>query len=170
MLRKRVNELADQIARMQQDRIAELTAQIERTQQDLREAETAERAAEAARKNRPSAIFLRWLEEFWLILATVLGFAILATTILVWTRHRIIQNAMSDALAPRFAGTMNEQAYGDDSLISGAQTRPRQGGSVSRTAHSVAQWLSFPSSLTEQDFDHDIAKHVGADTKLRAAR
>lgn len=45
VLRKRVNELADKIARMHQERIAELTAQIERTQQDLRAAKAAERAA-----------------------------------------------------------------------------------------------------------------------------
>ena len=168
VLRKRVNELADQIARMHQERIAELTAQIERTQQDIRTAEAAERAAEAARKNRPWAIFLRWLEEFWLILSAVLAVAILATAVLAWRRHRIIRNAMLDALAPRLAGTIDEPAYGDDSLFSRPQTAARQASAAARAANWVDQSHVLPLILTEEDFDHDIAPRVAADTKRRA--
>jgi hypothetical protein len=165
VLRKRVNELADQVARMHQERIAELTAQIERTRQDLRTAEAAERAAEAARKNKPWAIFLRWLDEFWPILAAVLGVAILATAVLAWRRHRMIQNAMLAALAPRLSGTINEPAYGDDSLVSRPHTGSRQAGAAARAANWDDQSHALPLIPAEEDFDDDIALRVAGDTK-----
>ena len=72
VLQKRIDELSEQVQRMQQDRIAELTAQVERLQQDLLAVDAAQRAAEAARRDAPWPRFLRWLDEFWPILVAAL--------------------------------------------------------------------------------------------------
>ena len=91
VLQKRIDELSEQVQRMQQDRIAELTAQVERLQRDLRAVDAAQRAAEAARRDAPWPKFLRWLDEFWPILVAVFVLTALIASILVWRRRRIME-------------------------------------------------------------------------------
>jgi hypothetical protein len=162
VLGKRVIELMDQIERMQQKRIAELTAHVERLEQDLR-------AAEAARKNTPWAVFLRWLEDFWPILVAVPVVAALATGIFVWRRRRIMENAPSGGMTPRLAGmegTMSEQAYGDDSLFGGRQSVSSHGTAPRAAAANVGvDTLASHLSEPEEAFDRDIAQQVGRGAK-----
>lgn len=159
VLGKRVIELLEQVERMQQKRIAELTAQVERLEQDRR-------AADAARRDTPWAVFLRWLEEFWPILVAVPIVAALATGILVWRRRRILENAPSGGLTPWLTGTMSEQGYGDDSLFGGPQTVSSHGMVPPAAAANVGvDTLASHLSEPEDAFDRDIAQQAGSDAK-----
>ncbi len=170
VLQKRIDELSEQVQRMQQDRIAELTAQVERLQRDLRAVDAAQRAAEAARRDAPWARFLRWLDEFWPVLAAVFVLTALIAGILAWRRRRIMENALSSAVTSQLAGmpdTISEQAYGDDSLVIGTPTIPRRGPAVPRAAPSSAyiDTRASPSIVPEEDFELDITREAESDAK-----
>jgi hypothetical protein len=170
VLQKRIDELSEQVQRMQQDRIAELTAQVERLQRDLRAVDAAQRAAEAARRDAPWARFLRWLDEFWPVLAAVFVLTALIAGILAWRRRRTMENALSSAVTSQLAGTpdtISEQGYGDDSLVIGTPTIPRRGPAVPRAAPSSAyiDTRASPSIVPEEDFELDITREAESDAK-----
>ena len=144
---------------MQQDRIAALSAQVERLQQHLRTLDAAQRAAEAARGDAPWTPFLRWLDDFWEILAAGLV-VILAVGVLAWRRRHT---------TPRLAGLMDigEEAYGDDSMLLGTTTVPRHARSVPRAAaaSSGVDAQASRASAPEKDFELDIVQHPASDSK-----
>ena len=165
MLQKRIDELAEQVQRMQQDRIAELTAQVERLQQDLRAMDAAQRAAEAARRDAPRARFSRWLDEFGPIIVAALVLIALVAGVLGWRRRRLMEDALSGAVKSQLAGmpdTLDEHAYGDDSLLVDTPTVPRRGPAVPRSAATSAHVDTRAShpNLPEEDFELDITREA----------
>ena len=156
VLQKRIDELSEQILRMQQDRIAKLSAEVERLQQQLRAGDAAQRAAEAARRDAPWAAFLRWLDQFREILAAGLV-VILAAGVLVWRRRH---------MPPRLAGLadIGEEAYGDDSMLIGSPTVPRTVPRAAAANFGVDTQASHVSA-PEKDFELDIVQHPKIDHK-----
>jgi hypothetical protein len=164
VLRQRVAQLSEQVERMQQDRIAVLTAQVERLRQDLGAMESAQLAADTARRSEPSAVILRWFEDYWSALLAVLAVATMATGYWVWRRRQGARYRLSGHRMPHAsddAGILREVANGEDSLFAHplpfARRVPlRQATTAKPDGDPLATKLNEP----EQAFELDLAREA----------
>jgi pilus assembly protein FimV len=86
VLRKRVEELTLLVVRMQQERIAALSAEVERLRVEVRNAQAAQRAAEATARVLPLSAVARWNGENWPLVVGVLAIAALTGGMVRWRR------------------------------------------------------------------------------------
>jgi hypothetical protein len=163
VLRSRILELSAQVERMQQERIAELTAAVERLQIDLRAAELAQREAEEAARSRPWAVFSRWFDEAWPVLA---GLGLIAAAIaaaFAYRRRRPRKETSGSrdeaSLMASALANLDTQTYLDQSLIAGPETTPRR-KPMGMATYGAGDLDTIPAYATENDvaFDHDVAR------------